>query len=177
MPNQVPENLKNWRLRAGSVRSKPVADEGMQTRPERCAGVSPLRGTGLLRCASSREASRPFGPPSLTRARRRPPRSLARRVAPDCSAGRLAGALANAAIKAAPSSRCRTAESGRQRRRNGRQRPVPVPGDRGPCFLHGYVNEARLTNWPALRSRRCASFAARRPDRHPGQPPCPMPGR
>ena len=58
----------------------------------------------------------------------------------------LAGALANEAIKASPSSRYRTARSGRLRRRSSRQRPLPVPGDRVPCFFCGYVNEASLTN-------------------------------
>ncbi len=57
-----------------------------------------------------------------------------------------AGALANAAIKAAPSSRCRTARSGRLRRRDDDSGPFPCPGDRETCVLHGYVNEVRLTN-------------------------------
>ena len=55
--------------------------------------------------------------------------------------------------------------------------PFPCPGIAGLVSFTLRVNEARLTNWPAFRSRRCASFAARQPDRHPGHPPCPMPGR
>ena len=106
-------------------------------RRHRC--VSPLRGAGLLRCASSRR-QRPSVSP-LTGGY--PSRHTVRPAMPAVT----------------------------------RARPLPVPVDRGPCFLHGYVNEARLPNWPAFRSRRCARFAARRPDRHPGHPPCPMPGR
>ena len=69
------------------------------------------------------------GHPSRT-ARHHPPRSLARRAAPDCGHG-LAGSLANAAIKAAPSSRCRTAMSGRLRRRWFSSGPFPCPGIAG----------------------------------------------
>ena len=78
-------------------------------------GVPRCVGPGC--CAARRAAvkgpvSRPFGRPSLTRACRHLPCSLLRRVAPDCGAARLAGALANAAIKAALSSRRGTAEVG-----------------------------------------------------------------
>jgi hypothetical protein len=45
------------------------------------------------------------------------------------------------------------------------------------CFLHPARERTRLTNWPTLRSRRFASIAPRQPDRHPGHPPRPMPGR
>ena len=50
------------------------------------------RGAGSGCCAARRAAvkgpaSRPFGRPSLTRARRHPPRSLARRESPDCGPG------------------------------------------------------------------------------------------
>ena len=143
-------------------------------------GVSPLRGAGLLRCASSRcqsPSSRPFGRPSLTRARRHPPRSLARRVSPDCGPAGLAGALAGAAIKAAPSSRCRQPCQAGAAGGDDDSGPFPCPGIAGLGSFTLRVNDARLTNWPAFRSHRCAPFAARRPDRHPSHPPCPMPGR
>ncbi len=39
-----------------------------------------------------------------------------------------------------------------------RQRPVLMPGNRVPSFLHGYVNEARLTNWPVARVLRLTSL-------------------
>jgi len=70
------------------------------------------------------------------------------------------------------------------------RRPVdkgghPVTGDRGPeCPSRGRDRRAHLTNWPAARARRCTSLrcaplpcAALGPDRHPGHPPCPEPGR
>ena len=66
----------------------------------------------------------------------------------------------------------------------------PLTGDSWSCkaarshpqgsrafFLHDDVNEARLTNWRPLSSRRCASFVARPPDRPPVHSPSPMPGR
>jgi len=76
-------------------------------------GVSPLRGAGLLRYRveplSKAQRLAPDGRPSLTRARRQPPRSLARRMTPDFGPAGLAGSLANRAIKAAPSSHESTA--------------------------------------------------------------------
>ena len=54
---------------------------------------------------------------------------------------------------------------------------LPMPGDRGPSFLHAARERARLPNWTALRSRCFAPIATRRPDRHPWHPPRPMPGR
>ena len=47
----------------------------------RCAGSGCC---AARRAAVRGPASRPFGRPSLTQARRHPPRSLARRVSPDC---------------------------------------------------------------------------------------------
>lgn len=53
------------------------------------------------------------------------------------TAVRLAGALTNAAIKAAPSSRSRTAESSRRCRKSHHSGPFPCPWIAGrPCFLH-----------------------------------------
>jgi len=64
---------------------------------------------------------------------------LARRAAPDGGLG-LAGALANAAIKAAPSSRCELPyQAGCAG--GGEQRPVPVPEDRGLLSFTLRVNE------------------------------------
>ena len=82
--------------------------------------VSPLRGVGLLRCASSR-CQRPSVSPlraAIPHAGSPPPSALAGAqgvagLRPTC----LAGSLANVAIKAAPSSQSRTAGSGRRCRR------------------------------------------------------------
>lgn len=71
----------------------------------------------------------------------------------------------------------RAIPSDRWCRRECQQRTSLVPGDAGLVSFTLRVNEARLTNLPSFRSRRCASFAARRSDCHPVQPPCPMPGR
>ena len=49
-----------------------------------------------------------------------------------------------------------------------KQRPVPVPVDRGPGFLHAARERGPLGE---------LTGAAHRPDRHPGHPPCPLPGR
>ena len=97
--------------------------------------------------------------PSLPRARRHPPRSLARRAAPDCGpwpcrVTRQCGDQGCAFI-AMHSSRVRPAAPAVPR-----QRPVPVPGDRGLLFLHA-ARERRpldeLTGVPitALRFVRC----------------------
>ena len=53
-------------------------------------------------------------------------------------------------------------QSGRQCRQRRRQRPVPVPGDRGPCFLHaarerGPLGELTGLQVAALRSARCGA--------------------
>ena len=86
---------------------------GLNPRTDKCfSNENRWLGTGLPGAACT---GFPDTWPSLVQARRHPPRSLARRVSPDCDAGRLASVLANAAIKSAPSSRCRTAESGRLR--------------------------------------------------------------
>ena len=65
----------------------------MPSGPQRWwSGVSPRRGPGCCaarRAAVKGPASCPFGRPSLTQARRHPPRSLARRVLPDCGTGAL----------------------------------------------------------------------------------------
>ena len=121
----------------------------------RCAGPGCC---AARRAAVEERAQRlaPFGRSSLTRARRHPARSLARRVSPDCGAGRLAGALANAAIKAAPSSWDRPAESGRRCRQSHDSGLFPCPGIAGLVSFTLRVNEARLTNWPAFHSRRYA---------------------
>ena len=69
----------------------------------------------------------------------------------------------------------RTSESGRCAAFIGGG-PFPRPGI-AALFLHAVRERSRLTNWPSLRSRRFASIAPRQPDRHPGHPPRPMPGR
>ena len=144
---------------------------------KRVMGVPPQRGARLLRCASSHllvadVALLHGGHPSreLAATLRARWRAGWRRTA----AFGLAGSLANAAIKAAPSSQGTTAESGRQRRPFHDSGPFPCPGIAGLCSFTLRVNEARLTNWPACRSLRSVR---RRPDRHPGHPPRPMPGR
>ena len=71
----------------------------------------------------------------------------------------------------------RATRSGRLCRRSHYSGPFPCPGIAGSCSFTLRVNEARLTNWPDARARRFASFAALGPDRHPGHPPRPMPGR
>ncbi len=124
-------------------------------------GVSPLRGAGLLRCASSR-CQRPSVSPltgghplrelaATLRARwragcRRTAASGRCRCAPRCSDE-------GCAFIAKPNSQARPAMPA-----VSRQRPVPVPGDRGPGFIHGYVNEARLTNWSVARVLRATSL-------------------
>ena len=96
---------------------------------------------------------------SLPRARRHPPRSLARRAAPDCGpwpcrVTRQCGDQGCAFI-AMHSSRVRPATPAVPR-----QRPVPVPGDRGPLFLHaarerGPLDELTGVPFTALRFVRC----------------------
>lgn len=62
---------------------------------------------------------------------------------------------------------------------------LPVAGDRRPwCPSRVRDRRSRLTNWPAARALRCAPLrcaplpcAALVPDRHPGHPPRPEPGR
>jgi hypothetical protein len=110
-------------------------------------GVSPRRGAGLSCCASSRCQR-----PSVSTLRASIPRAIRR---------------------------------GRRGRRSSRRRPFPWPGIAGADVLRAWrERRARLTNWPAARrsalrftALRFASFAAHVPHRHPGPPPCPMPGR
>ena len=110
--------------------------------------------------------------PSLPRARRHPPRSLARRAAPDCGpwpcrVTRQCGDQGCAFI-ARHNSRVRPAAPAVPR-----QRPVPVPGDRGLGFLHA-ARERRpldeLTGVPftPLRFVRCTP--ARSSPRSPATP-------
>lgn len=73
----------------------------------------------------------PDGRPSLTRVRHHPPRSLARKVSPDYGPAGPCRCARHAAIKAAPSSRCRTARSGRRRRWSYDSGPFPCPGIAG----------------------------------------------
>jgi hypothetical protein len=116
---------------------------------KRFMGVPSQRGARLLRCASSHllvadvallnggHLSRELA--ATLHARRR---AGCRRTA----ASGLAGSLANAAIKAAPSSQCITAESGRQRRPFHDSGPFPCPGIAGLGSFTLRVNDARLTN-------------------------------
>ena len=132
---------------------------------------SASRWAGLLRCASRPLVSTLTGcHPS--RARHRHPRVA--RDGASRGAWRLAGSLAEA-IKASPSSRSKQLE--RVDCATDIAAALPMPGDRGPSFLHAARERARLPNWTALRSRCFATIATRRPDRHPRHPPRPMPGR
>jgi len=97
--------------------------------------------------------------PSLPRARRHPPRSLARRVAPDCGpwpcrVTRQCGDQGCAFI-ARHNSRVRPAAPA-----VSRQRPVPVPGDRGLGFLHAARERRPLDELAGvpITALRCAAL-------------------
>ena len=146
-------------------------------------GAGSKRVMGVPRCAGGVIALRveppacgrrlaPDGRPSLTRARRHPPRSLARRVAPDCGlwpcrVARQCGDQGCAFI-ARHNSRVRPAAPAVPR-----QRPVPVPGDRGLGFLHAArerrpLDELAGVPLTPLRSVRCTP--ARSSPRSPATP-------
>lgn len=102
-------------------------------------GTSPLRGAGLSCCASSSGHSVHVSPLDGLLSLTRLAAALRARWRAGCrrTAVRLAGALANAAIKAAPSSRSRTAESGRRCRKSHHSGPFPYPWIAGwRRFLH-----------------------------------------
>ena len=122
-------------------------------RVDRGPGVSPLRGAGLLRCASSRWRGPSVSPLSGCH----PLRGLADKlhaVGVQHAAGRrpdgLAGALADAAIKAALHRKAQQPEYGEVAGVAGRaddSGPFPCPGIAGSCFLHAArERRARLTN-------------------------------
>ena len=145
------------------------------------SGVSPLRAAGLLRFASSRCQTPSVSLPSGSH----PSRGLAAALRARWRAG-----CRRTVAWSALSVRSRMQRSRLRRHRNAEQPgqagvagggdesgPVPCPWIAGLVSFTLRVNEARLSNWSAFHSRRCASFAARRPDRHHGHPPSPMPGR
>ena len=148
------------------------------SRSQRCSGRVPaVRGRAVaLRVEPLSKAHRlaPDGQPSLTRARRHRPRSLARRVSPACGPWgpcRCARQCSDqgCAFIARLNSQVRPAA-----RAVRRQRPVPVLGDRGPWFLRAARERGPLDELtgvpltPPLRFVRCTP--ARSSPRSPATP-------
>ena len=122
-------------------------------RVDRGPGVSPLHGAGLWRFASSRCRRPSVSPLSGCH----PSRGLADmlhavgvQLVAGLRPGGLAGALADAAIKAALHRKAQQPEYGEVAGVAGRaddSGPFPCPGIAGSCFLHAArERRARLTN-------------------------------
>lgn len=99
----------------------------------------------------------PDGLPSLARSPPSPANPARDGTSRD--ALRLAGSLAEA-IKASPSSQVRITNGSTAS--TDIVAALPMPGDRGPFFLHAARERACLPNWTALRSRRFARGASLR---------------
>ena len=150
-------------------------------------GVSPPCGAGLLRCPSSR-CQRPSVSPlraAIPHAASPPPSALAgaqgvaglRRGAPGRCARQCSDqgcafiAMQNSQVRLAVPAGMTT--SARSRARGSRALFPSRVRERGPLDELTRCSRA-ARHFAALRS---APQAAPVPDRHPGHPPCPMPGR
>ena len=160
---------ESWAARALlSLGSATVKTNDVDTRECNLTGCCAAR-----RAAVKGPASRPFGRPSLTRARRYPPRPLARRVAPDCgpwAPGRCARqcsdqggafiAMHNTKVRPAMPARMTTAT--RSRARGSRALFPSRVRERGP------LDELTGLQVAALLSVRCTP--ARSSPRSPAMP-------
>ena len=116
---------------------------------KRVMGVPLQRGARLLRCGSSQALVADVALLNGGHLSRELAATLRARWRAGCrrtAAFGLAGSLANAATKAAPSSQGVTAESGRQRRPFHDSGPFPCPGIAGLGSFTLRVNDGRLTN-------------------------------